>query len=189
MQAALGGLSDLSTRILRFLKKEAEVGAAEGSLVVATGDPEVQCRKHFQELQCSSLTSSCLLKSVTIARAGRFLRGVLESDRPYPPTFPELTALVIGQGIRGPSEFPLGYLPKTSLGWVLPLQIAHPDQGPAPHGPALLPPCLPPPGPGHSESQATLVCVGSTAPLLDPSASCCPEIKGCLLGGSSCHQP
>ena len=42
---------------IRFLKKEAEVGAAEGSLLVRTGSLETSlCRKCFKESQSSSLS-------------------------------------------------------------------------------------------------------------------------------------
>lgn len=77
---------------IRFLKKEAEMGAAEGSLLVRTGSPEASlCRKCFKEPQCSSFTSGCLLRVVTVARAGRIPREVLENDQ---PRLPELTAVL-----------------------------------------------------------------------------------------------
>ena len=77
---------------IRFLKKEAGMGAAEGSLLVRTGSLEASlCRKCSKEPQCGSFTSGCLLRGVTAARAGRIPREVLENDQ---PRLPEPTALL-----------------------------------------------------------------------------------------------
>lgn len=60
------------------------VGAAQ-RLMYLTSSHQVQQGKHFEEPHCSSFTSGYLLKAVTVAKAERIPRGILENKQPHPP--------------------------------------------------------------------------------------------------------
>ena len=129
---------------IRFLKKEAEVGAAEGSLLLRTGSLEASlCGKCFKSVS----EARSLLRVVTVARAGRIPREVLENDQ---PSLPELTALMIGQGILGCTKPTLGYPPGPP--WTGPFLCTQSHSGQRP-APIALPSCPPTCHPHVQDSQ------------------------------------
>lgn len=60
------------------------VGAAQ-RLMYLTSSHHVQQGKHFEEPHCSLFTSGYLLKAVTVAKAERIPRSILENKQPHPP--------------------------------------------------------------------------------------------------------